>query len=164
MKTKWAAIIIWLYSSVKAVEFSWYGDVILDTCFQNITSILEGFIGTSNDAASFLNRKLDYLVTSRPTIVNLSNAVTKLKGAISNAATTAFEAMSVFQDFLEAAEDMLREDVAANRAIGLYGASFLRGHIKNSKSLSILTHCNTGSLAIAGYGTALGVIRSVYVE
>ena len=153
MKTKWAAIIIWLYSSVKAVEFSWYGDVILDTCFQNITSILEGFIGTSNDAASFLNRKLDYLVTSRPTIVNLSNA-----------ATTAFEAMSVFQDFLEAAEDMLREDVAANRAIGLYGASFLRGHIKNSKSLSILTHCNTGSLAIAGYGTALGVIRSVYVE
>ncbi|WKA09093.1 hypothetical protein VitviT2T_026771 [Vitis vinifera] len=130
----------------------------------NITSILEGFIGTSNDAASFLNRKLDYLVTSRPTIVNLSNAVTKLKGAISNAATTAFEAMSVFQDFLEAAEDMLREDVAANRATGLYGASFLRGHIKNSKGLSILTHCNTGSLAIAGYGTALGVIRSVYVE
>uniref|UniRef100_F6HVT7 Methylthioribose-1-phosphate isomerase n=1 Tax=Vitis vinifera TaxID=29760 RepID=F6HVT7_VITVI len=52
---------------------------------------------------------------------------------------------------------MLREDVAANRATGLYGASFLRGHIKNSKGLSILTHCNTGSLAIAGYGTALDV-------
>ena len=40
MKTKWATVIIWLYSSVKAVEFSWYGDVILDTCCQNITSDL----------------------------------------------------------------------------------------------------------------------------
>ncbi|NP_001384762.1 hypothetical protein VitviT2T_016256 [Vitis vinifera] len=127
-------------------------------------SNLEDFIGTSDDAASFLNSKLDYLVTSRPTAVNLSDAVTKLKGVISNAAATAFEAMSVFQAFLEAAEDMLREDVAANRAIGLYGASFLQSHIKDSKNLSILTHCNTGSLATAGYGTALGVIRSVHAE
>ncbi|KAJ9687909.1 hypothetical protein PVL29_013906 [Vitis rotundifolia] len=127
-------------------------------------SNLEGFIGTSDDAASFLNSKLDYLVTSRPTAVNLSDAATKLKGVISNAAATAFEAMSVFQAFLEAAEDMLREDVAANRAIGLYGASFLQSHIKDSKNLSILTHCNTGSLATAGYGTALGVIRSVHAE
>ena len=45
---------------------------------------------------------------------------------------------------MEAAEDMLKEDVAANKAIGLDGASFLRSHIKGSKSLSILTHCNTG--------------------
>ncbi|XP_034700619.1 methylthioribose-1-phosphate isomerase [Vitis riparia] len=127
-------------------------------------SNLEDFIGTSDDAASFLNSKLDYLVTSRPTAVNLSDAATKLKGVISNAAATAFEAMSVFQAFLEAAEDMLREDVAANRAIGLYGASFLQSHIKDSKNLSILTHCNTGSLATAGYGTALGVIRSVHAE
>lgn len=127
-------------------------------------SNLEDFIGTSDDAASFLNSKLDYLVTSRPTAVNLSDAATKLKGVISNAAATAFEAMSVFQAFLESAEDMLREDVAANRAIGLYGASFLQSHIKDSKNLSILTHCNTGSLATAGYGTALGVIRSVHAE
>lgn len=127
-------------------------------------SNLEDFIGTSDDAASFLNSKLDYLVTSRPTAVNLSDAATKLKGVISNAAATAFEATSVFQAFLEAAEDMLREDVAANRAIGLYGASFLQSHIKDSKNLSILTHCNTGSLATAGYGTALGVIRSVHAE
>ena len=127
-------------------------------------SNLEGLYGTSNDAASFLNSKLDYLVTRRPTTVNLPDVAIKLKRVISNASTIAFEAMSVFQALLEAAEDMLREDVAANREIELCGVSFLQSHIKESKSLSILTHCNTGSLATIGYGTALGVICSFYVE
>ncbi|KAL6333501.1 hypothetical protein AAG906_028686 [Vitis piasezkii] len=45
-----------------------------------------------------------------------------------------------------AAEDMSKEDIAANRAIGLYGVSFLQSHIKDSKSLRSLTHCNTRSL------------------
>ena len=43
-------------------------------------------------------------------------------------------------------EDMSKEDIAANRAIGLYGVSFLQSHIKYSNSLRSLTHCNTRSL------------------
>ena len=54
--------------------------------------------------------------------------------------------MSVFQAFLKTAEDMSKEDIAANRAIGLYGVSFLQIHIKDSKSLRSLTHYNTRSL------------------
>ncbi|RVW82168.1 Methylthioribose-1-phosphate isomerase [Vitis vinifera] len=127
-------------------------------------SNLEGLYGTSNDAASFLNSKLDYLVTRRPTTVNLPDVAIKLKRVISNASTIAFEAMSVFQALLEAAEDMLREDVAANREIELCGVSFLQSHIKESKSLSILTHCNTGSLATIGYGTALEALTVAFKQ
>ncbi|KAL6553806.1 G1/S-specific B-type cyclin Cig2 [Orobanche minor] len=54
-------------------------------------SKLGAFNGSANDAASFLNNKLDYLVSSRPIAVNLSDAATKLKEIIHKAATTASE-------------------------------------------------------------------------
>ncbi|KAL4339439.1 hypothetical protein GQ457_08G003550 [Hibiscus cannabinus] len=125
---------------------------------------LKDFNGTSRDAASFLESKLEYLVSSRPTAVNLSDAAIKLKEIISKAASTAVVADSVFQAYIEAAEIMLDDDVATNKAIGSYGASFLQQQQNNSKKFSVLTHCNTGSLATAGYGTALGVIRSLHAE
>ncbi|KAF8393642.1 hypothetical protein HHK36_021888 [Tetracentron sinense] len=125
---------------------------------------LEPFNGMSGDAAAVLSKKLEYLVSSRPTAVNLSDAATKLKEVISKVAATAVEAKTVFQAYIEAAETMLEDDVASNKAIGSYGASFLQSQLKDSKRLSILTHCNTGSLATAGYGTALGVIRALHSE
>ncbi|CAA0810952.1 Methylthioribose-1-phosphate isomerase [Striga hermonthica] len=127
-------------------------------------SNLEAFSGTAIDAAYFLSKKLDYLVSSRPTAVNLSDAATKLKEIVHEAATTASEAQAVFQTYIEAAEVMLEDDVASNMAIGHYGASFLQKQQGNHKTLSVLTHCNTGSLATAGYGTALGVIRALHEE
>ena len=48
------------------------------------------------------------------------------------------------------------EDIASNRALGKYGAALLRARS------TVLTHCNAGALATAGYGTALGVIRSAH--
>ncbi|KAK6152020.1 hypothetical protein DH2020_014655 [Rehmannia glutinosa] len=120
------------------------------------------FSGSTNDAASFLSNKLDYLVSSRPTAVNLSDAATKLKEVVHKAATTASEAQTVFQAYIEAAEVMLQDDVASNKAIGCYGASFLQKQQTDPKNISVLTHCNTGSLATAGYGTALGVIRALH--
>ncbi|KAJ9183731.1 hypothetical protein P3X46_007543 [Hevea brasiliensis] len=125
---------------------------------------LDHFNGTSEDAASFLFKKLEYLVSSRPTAVNLSDAVTKLKEVISKTAATASESKDVFQAYIEAAEIMLEDDVASNKAIGSHGATFIQNQLKNSDWLSILTHCNTGSLATAGYGTALGVIRALHTE
>ncbi|GMH04136.1 hypothetical protein Nepgr_005975 [Nepenthes gracilis] len=123
---------------------------------------LESFHGTSHDAASFLGQKLEYLASSRPTAVNLSDAATKLKDLIFKAASTSSEAKTVFQAYIESAEMMLEDDVASNRAIGSYGASFIQNKLNDLKTVSILTHCNTGSLATAGYGTALGVIRALH--
>ncbi|KAI4997700.1 methylthioribose-1-phosphate isomerase [Hordeum vulgare subsp. vulgare] len=120
------------------------------------------FIGTPAEAASFVSKKLEYLVSSRPTAVNLSDAATKLQNLVSTTAETAKDAKSIFQVFIEAAETMLVDDVADNKAIGLHGAEFLQRQLGSSKNISVLTHCNTGSLATAGYGTALGVIRALH--
>lgn len=57
---------------------------------------------------------------------------------------------------------MLEKDVADNKAIGDYGAAEILQKNSTEKQVRVITHCNTGSLATAGYGTALGVIRSLY--
>nr|KAJ0206258.1 hypothetical protein LSAT_V11C500279460 [Lactuca sativa] len=117
-------------------------------------SKLEEFSGTPNDAASFLKTKLEYLVSSRPTAVNLSDAATKLTEIITNSAATATEANQVFLAYIEAAEVMLEDDVASNKAIGSYGSSFIQNQQKESKKF----------LATAGFGTALGVIRALHAD
>ncbi|XP_031501369.1 methylthioribose-1-phosphate isomerase-like isoform X4 [Nymphaea colorata] len=127
-------------------------------------SNLRSFSGSSAEAVSYLIEKLEYLVSSRPTAVNLSDAATKLKNVVLVAADRSEKAEYVFQAYTEAAEAMLVDDVADNKAIGSHGASFLRDQPKNSKKISVLTHCNTGSLATAGHGTALGIIRSLHAE
>lgn len=64
------------------------------------------------------------------------------------------------QQFLDTTEAMLRKDIADNKAIGTNGANAI---LQNTDGMvRILTHCNTGSLATAGYGTALGVVRKIF--
>lgn len=64
------------------------------------------------------------------------------------------------QKFLDTTEAMLRKDIEDNKAIGTNGAQAI---LKNADCMvRILTHCNTGSLATAGYGTALGVVRKLF--
>ncbi|KAG2561416.1 hypothetical protein PVAP13_8KG157200 [Panicum virgatum] len=120
------------------------------------------FTGTPAEAASFVSKKLEYLVSSRPTAVNLSDAATKLQTLVSKTAENAKDAKAIFQVYIEVAETMLIDDVADNKAIGSHGSLFLQRQLGNSKNISVLTHCNTGSLATAGYGTALGVIRALH--
>jgi methylthioribose-1-phosphate isomerase len=79
------------------------------------------------------------LAKSRPTAVNLFWALERMKRA-QNLET---EAMTIFE-----------EDLAANRTLGRLGAELL------PRGARVMTHCNTGALATAGHGTALGVIRS----
>ena len=81
----------------------------------------------------------DLLKRSRPTAVNLAWAVERMLRA---------------GGALAEAEAILREDVEANMRMGRYGAELL------GQSATVLTHCNAGALATAGYGTALGVIRA----
>ncbi|HEY2622703.1 MAG TPA: S-methyl-5-thioribose-1-phosphate isomerase [Dyella sp.] len=96
--------------------------------------------GESLDAA------LTMLRAARPTAVNLMWALDRMKARIfagADAAALEREAQAI-QD----------EDLAANRHMGELGAGLIAPHS------GVLTHCNTGSLATAGYGTALGVIRA----
>ena len=96
---------------------------------------------------SFIGEKLDYLITSRPTAVNLADAVRKLKRVVENARSRAeHSGRSIGEAYTTAAERMLIDDVQDNENIGRHGAAWI---IKNSVwgrdgKVSVLTHCNTG--------------------
>ncbi|KAK2812344.1 S-methyl-5-thioribose-1-phosphate isomerase [Emmonsiellopsis sp. PD_5] len=114
----------------------------------------------------FILEKLEYLVSSRPTAVNLSDAASKLALVVSAKAklegTTGREVAGAY---VALAEKMLLDDVEDNQNIGGYGARWIMENTtvgKGGGKVGVLTHCNTGSLATAGYGTALGVIRSLH--
>ncbi|KAI4681323.1 S-methyl-5-thioribose-1-phosphate isomerase [Alternaria hordeiaustralica] len=113
----------------------------------------------------FVTEKLDYLVTSRPTAVNLADAAGKLRKITKEAAAIEGASGEAVRDaYVSAAEKMLVDDVSDNESIGKHGAEWI---VKNTEAgkkgpVSMMTHCNTGSLATAGYGTALGVIRSLH--
>jgi methylthioribose-1-phosphate isomerase len=89
---------------------------------------------------------------TRPTAVNLFWAIRRM--------TEKFERIrirpipQIKQDLIEEAQRMHAEDIAANQAMGRHGATLMPA------SGGVLTHCNAGALATAGYGTALGVIRA----
>ncbi|KAH0269184.1 Methylthioribose-1-phosphate isomerase, partial [Aureobasidium melanogenum] len=114
----------------------------------------------------FIKEKLEYMVTSRPTAVNLADAARKLQKIVQSAARAQdASGPSVKDAYVKAAEQMLVDDVSDNKAIGEHGADWILKNAAGGKDqVSILTHCNTGSLATAGYGTALGVIRSVHAR
>eukprot|EP00899_Mesostigma_viride_P028116 jgi/Mesvir1/848/Mv17421-RA.1 len=128
-----------------------------------------GFAGPQ-EAAAYISDQLDYLVSSRPTAVNVAKAAAELKsqakdGAGSAASGTA-GAAAVVEAFISSAEAMLSSDVASNKAIGQHGAAAVLQHCASRPrgAIRMLTHCNTGSLATAKYGTALGVIRALFAD
>ncbi|MBC8064867.1 MAG: S-methyl-5-thioribose-1-phosphate isomerase [Chlorobia bacterium] len=88
------------------------------------------------------------LAASRPTAVNLFWALDRISAMVS----------WQFADVLAEAKTIEAEDLAMNQAIGRHGADLLQ------PGWNILTVCNTGSLATAGHGTALGVIRTAHVQ
>jgi len=111
----------------------------------------------------YIESALDYLNASRPTAVNLSDAVTKLKAAVAEGvAREGSSSRSIIDLYQSRAESMLEQDVADNKNIGRFGAEWLSGSVAGKEKVTVLTHCNTGSLATAGYGTALGIIRSLW--
>jgi methylthioribose-1-phosphate isomerase len=99
-----------------------------------------------------MSKAFDDLAASRPTAVNLFWALERMR-AVLDAAKQAGPA-AIAARLLDEAHRILSEDVAANRAMGGYGAALL------ADGMRVLTHCNAGALATAGHGTALGVIRS----
>ena len=116
---------------------------------------------SSAETSAFVAKKLDHLFTSRPTAVNLGEAVQRLKASASALANAGASGADAAEQIITECEAMLADDVAANRAIGAFGADALCAAVGKAPGapLRVLTHCNTGSLATAGYGTALGVVR-----
>ncbi len=106
--------------------------------------------GAVSDWAAALSKDLEVLAASRPTAVNLFWAIKRMRGVLAEAVAD-MPARLVVE-----AEAIHREDLAANQAMGDFGATLI------AEGSGVLTHCNAGALATGGYGTALGVIRSAW--
>lgn len=109
-----------------------------------------------SDFKTELLKKSDYLVTSRPTAVNLYWAVEKQKDIIKN--DNSGDIKSLIEKLKSNGKKLELEDIEINKKIGDYGAQVV------PKGATILTHCNAGALATVGYGTALGVVRSAFAN
>lgn len=92
------------------------------------------------------------LNAARPTAVNLAWALSRMRSALKAAPA---DTPSALRAEAQAIQD---EDLAANRKMGELGAALL------GSDVGVLTHCNTGSLATAGFGTALGVVRAGFTQ
>ncbi len=100
------------------------------------------------EAAVALEPAMQRLNAARPTAVNLAWALARMRRVLRTAGVD-------WRGVLETeANAIASEDLAANRRMGALGAALIQ------PGSGVLTHCNTGSLATAGFGTALGVIRA----
>ena len=100
------------------------------------------------EAAAALEPAMQRLNAARPTAVNLAWALARMRRVLESAGADWHEVIE------REAHAIAAEDLAANRRMGALGAALI------GEGSGVMTHCNTGSLATAGFGTALGVIRA----
>jgi len=108
--------------------------------------------GTKQFTTEF-QKNCDLLTATRPTAVNLFWAIERMKRAFADGALAGESVDDLKARLRREADRIHDEDIANCRAIGANGAALVPAEAR------ILTHCNAGALATAGYGTALGVIR-----
>jgi methylthioribose-1-phosphate isomerase len=117
-----------------------------------VISACDRFKAGKPDWTAHVLEDMKILAASRPTAVNLFWALKQMERCLNEVAATADPVNTLLQEAIRIHE----EDIAANRRMGELGAALIE------PGDAVLTHCNAGALATAGYGTALGVIRSAY--
>jgi methylthioribose-1-phosphate isomerase len=94
------------------------------------------------------------MLSTRPTAVNLFWAVERMRWAFNRVSREGASIEKIKQQLIGEAGEIHKEDIESNRRMGQFGAELL------PDGATVLTHCNAGALATAGFGTALGVIRA----
>ena len=119
-----------------------------------------GVKNSKAESAADLERDLDGICDvigkTRPTAVNLFWAIRRMQEKFERIRIRPVP--QIKQELIDEARRMHAEDIAANQALGRHGATLM------PNSGGVLTHCNAGALATAGYGTALGVIRAAFEQ
>ena len=111
-------------------------------------SVSQHHVNDAIDWQAQVSKDIALLAQSRPTAVNLFWALAQMEALLAQ------NLDDPKAEFIAAAEQIHADDIAANIKMGEMGADLLAG------AKGLMTHCNTGTLATGGYGTALGVIRS----
>ena len=109
--------------------------------------------GTRQLTADFV-KNCEVMAATRPTAVNLFWAIDRMKRVFGEAVQAGASVQDVGRRLEAEARAIHDEDLASCRALGMHGAALVPAEA------TVLTHCNAGALATAGYGTALGVIRA----
>jgi methylthioribose-1-phosphate isomerase len=107
---------------------------------------------STGDLKSEFDEICELISKTRPTAVNLFWAIRRMQEKFERIRIRPIP--QIKQSLIEEAQRMHAEDIAANQSMGRHGATLM------PSSGGVLTHCNAGALATAGYGTALGVIRA----
>jgi methylthioribose-1-phosphate isomerase len=115
---------------------------------QSITA--NDYDGFAKDALAICN----HLAATRPTAVNLFWAIERMKRRLADLSGLPLEGIK--RELIKESQAILDEDIALCRTMGRHGAELIQD------GQTILTHCNAGALATAGYGTALGVVRAAW--
>lgn len=111
----------------------------------------------TDDAAEFetaFNHICHVIGSTRPTAVNLFWAIERMRNLYASLKSVNASLGEIRQRLIAESRQMHVEDIEANRSMGRFGAELI------PDGATVLTHCNAGALATAGYGTALGVIRA----
>ncbi|NXQ72204.1 MTNA isomerase, partial [Quiscalus mexicanus] len=125
---------------------------------------LAGGAGPQEDLGAleaFVGQRLGFLLSARPTAANLGREAQRLRGWLRKKVeeTPGVTPQELRESIIEYIEGLLAKDRRDNRSIGAHGAEHILGGVPGGGPVTLLTHCNTGTLATAGYGTALGTGR-----
>ncbi len=130
-----------------------------------VTAAMGVALGVKQSRAADLpamQRELDAICSTlqatRPTAVNLAWALDRMRACFQSAGREPFDRGRIAARLEQEALAVYAEDIAINQAIGRHGAVLM------PEQGRVLTHCNAGALATAGYGTALGVIRAAVAQ
>lgn len=115
------------------------------------------------ETMNYICGKMKYLTTSRPTAVNIFNAMEELKVILKEGENSySYSTSGIVDTVVRHGSFMLERDVSDNMAIGSHGADDILFRHTHPEGARLVTICNTGSLATAGWGTALGVARELH--
>ena len=104
-------------------------------------------LGPNMTGAGLIIHNLRFLLTSRPTAVNLGDAVKKLEKVVDTAQAKCATDFDINEAYIQAAEQMLVDDIEDNENIGRFGADWILRHsnlVPPAGRISVITHCNTG--------------------
>jgi methylthioribose-1-phosphate isomerase len=121
-----------------------------------LLACIEKKFKNAEELKKHLSKAGNFLISARPTAVNLAWAVNKMLGIASGVKTGSVKEITAAMR--QEADRIYCDDIKANMQMGKNGAALFK------KKVSILTHCNAGALATAGWGTAVGVIRSTHAK
>ena len=142
-------------NTLKDVEFAIREMQVRGAPLIGVTAAFGMYVAALEDSSiEFLDKAADFLIKARPTAVNLSWAVKKIKLEISN-----IDQENRAEHIFNIAKKIRKEDIDACSKIGDYGLELIKNvYDKTNSTVNILTHCNAGWLAAVDWGTALAPI------